>query len=220
MSLTVVSLQSPIGLKISQITTIESTQPFLHHHSSCNFLVLMRPFKRPSILTPHYHQCLHRNSSTATTARQRPKVQKGIDQSLRHRANVLRTRIREARVARREDWILGPLAPRRDKGDNAYGTISLEELRPLKGGLGRAVLTERGRGGARIGGRRSGKGKVVGMSWTESLIYEGDRVAILSDKGPESREFGKIGTVSRVRRVEREVEIEDMNLVGVLSCSC
>ncbi|KAM0795077.1 hypothetical protein BDR22DRAFT_872599 [Usnea florida] len=175
----------------------------------------MRPFKRPSTLISHYPQCLHRNTSTAITHRQRPKDQKGMDQSLRVRAQILRTRIREARVARREDWILGPLAPHRDKGDNAYGTMSLGEMRPLKGGMGRAVLTERNRGGARISGRRRGKGKKVGMGWSKSLIYEGDRVAVLSDQGPESREFGRIGTVSKVMRAEREVEIEDMNLVDV-----
>lgn len=175
----------------------------------------MRPFKRPSTLIPHYPQCLHRNSSTATAPRKRPKIEERLDQTLRYRASVLRKRIREARVARREDWILGPLAPHRDKGDNAYGTVSIAELRPLKGGLGRGVLTERARGGARVAGRTRGKGREVGMSWKESLIYEGDRVAILSDKGPESREFGKIGTVSEVKRAAREVEIEDMNMVCV-----
>ena len=118
----------------------------------------MRPFKRPPALISHCPQCLHRNTSTTATAtRKRPKdliKQKEMDRSLRYRASALRTRIREARVARREDWILGPLAPRRDKGDYTYGTISIEEVRPMKGGLGRGVLTERARGGASAAGRR------------------------------------------------------------------
>jgi hypothetical protein len=39
-------------------------------------------------------------------------------------------------------------------------------------------------------------------------------VVIVADKGPESRERGKIGRVSEVRQKQREVVIEDMNLVS------
>lgn len=109
--------------------------------------------------------------------------------------------------------MLGPLAPRRDTGDNEYGTMAGRELEGAKGGLGRGVLTERSRGGITAAGKRSNKRNGVGMSWQESLIYKGDRVAIVSDTGPESREKGKIGTVTEVRKSKREVVIEDLNLV-------
>lgn len=83
--------------------------------------------------------------------------------------------------------------------------------------MGRGVLTERSRGGITAAGKRSNKRNGVGMSWQESLIYKGDRVAIVSDTGPESREKGKIGTVTEVRKSKREVVIEDLNLVDVKS---
>lgn len=54
----------------------------------------------------------------------------------------------------------------------------------------------------------------VGRSWKESLIYEEDRVAILSNTGPESRENGKIGVVKSVNREKREVVIKGLNMVG------
>ena len=113
--------------------------------------------------------------------------------------------------------MLGPLAPRRDTGDDEYGTMAIEELQGMKQGLGRGVLTERGRGGITTAGKKRSKVKGVGMSWRESLIYKGDRVAIVSDTGPESRDKGKIGTVTSVRKREREVVIEDLNLVSTFT---
>jgi len=86
----------------------------------------------------------------------------------------------------------------------------MREVRGVKGarGNGREDLTNP------LSGRR-GKGR-EGVKWTESLIWVGDRVVIVADKGPESRERGKIGRVTEVRRQEREVVIEDMNLVSLL----
>lgn len=83
----------------------------------------------------------------------------------------------------------------------------------MGGGLGRGVLTERIKGGVNASGKRGDKGKGVGMSWKESLIYKRDRVAIVSDTGPESRENGKIGTVKRVRFKAREVVVKGLNMV-------
>ena len=107
--------------------------------------------------------------------------------------------------------MLGPLAPRRDKGHSEYGTVSARELEGVKGGLGRGVLTERGRGG--VSAAAAGKKGGVGRSWRESLIYEGDRVAVVSGTGPESREKGRIGVVEAVRRERRDVLIKDLNPV-------
>lgn len=91
--------------------------------------------------------------------------------------------------------------------------MSSRELKGVKGGLARGLLTQRGRGGITAAGKRGSKGKGVGMSWKESLIYEGDRVAILSDTGPESRDKWKIGTVTSVREKEREVIVKGLNKV-------
>lgn len=94
-----------------------------------------------------------------------------------------------------------------------YGTVSSRELKGVKGGLARGLLTQRGRGGITAAGKRGSKGKGVGMSWKESLISEGDRVAILSDTGPERRDKWKIGTVMSVREKEREVLVKGLNKV-------
>lgn len=207
-------------------TSIDSNQAFFRYHSSRTFLLIMRPFKRPPVLLPHCSQCLHRTISTSATATRKRRNQRHIqnqrEKELQERAEIMRTRIHEARIARREDWILGPLAPRRDTEDNGYGTMSTRELHGMKGGLGRGVLTERGRGGVSTAGKkgkRNGKGKGVGMSWKESLIYRGDRVAVVSRTGPESREWGKIGVVEHVWRDRREVLVNGLNMVGPSTCS-
>lgn len=184
----------------------------------------MRSFKWPPTLLPHCSQCFHRPISTTATAtgkrRKDRSNNKRLEGDLQERASILRARIWEARVARREDWILGPLAPRRDTGTDNYGTMAARELRGVKGGLGVGILTQRASGGVTAAGKRGGKkGEGVGMSWKESLIYEGDRVAVLSGEGPESRELGRIGKVRNVRRAEREVLIDDFNLVSPIRLS-
>lgn len=186
-------------------------------------LQTMLPFKRPPTLLPHCTQCFHRTISTSATAtRKRRRIRhalKTVDQDLQERASILRTRIQEARVARREDWILGPLAPKRDTGDGEYGAVTVRDLKGAKWGLGRGVLSERHRGGVSAMGKKKKKkqGEIgTGMSWKESLIYVGDRVGIVSDSGPEGRDLGKIGVVAEVRRGRREVVVEGLNMV----CFC
>lgn len=95
--------------------------------------------------------------------------------------------------------------------------MEVRELQGVDGGLARGILTERRGGGVNAAGKRRSKRKGVGMSWEESLIHVGDRVAIMSDTGPESRDKGKIGTVTVVRKDKREVVIEDLNLVRVFT---
>ena len=175
----------------------------------------MRPFKRPPTLTPYCSQCFNRPISTTVTAtRKRRKVrlyQKQIDQGLQERAATLRTRIHEARTTRREDWILGPLAPRRDIGDGQYGTVTEQELKGVTKGLATGILTKRAHGGVTAAGKQGKKG--VGMSWAQSLICEGDRVGIVSGTGPESRDKGEIGWVTEVRKGTREVVVDGLNMV-------
>lgn len=89
-----------------------------------------------------------------------------------------------ARVYRREDYLLGPLAPRRDVGEwrEKWGTIdssliNLPDAHPDK----KATLVPFG---------------------------EGDRVVIL-----KGREKGKIGKVRDIDQDAHAVRIENMNLV-------
>lgn len=94
--------------------------------------------------------------------------------------------IKAARIAQREDWFLGPLAPRRDVGTakETYGTIGMMRLNPAK--------KER---------------------WKNWHIEEGDRVCVI-EKG--HREVGKIGTVREVRGPQEVCVVEGINLVRFL----
>ena len=97
--------------------------------------------------------------------------------------------IQAARAARREDWLLGPLAPRRDAGDakETYGTVSTRRVNGVKKEAG----TEK--------------------DW---CIEVGDRVAIV-EKG--HRERGKIGKVQRVEKKAEVCYIEGLNRVSTAS---
>ncbi len=97
----------------------------------------------------------------------------------------VRTRIMAARTARREDWLMGPLAPRRDVGNSkdTYGTVSSRQLRAPK------------------------KEKSQRKDW---CIREGDRVVIVAAK---HRDRGKIGHVKSVREVAEECTISGLNMV-------
>lgn len=104
-------------------------------------------------------------------------------QRLRRYNNSL---IVDARKARNEDWALGPLAPRRDVGDQAdsYGTIpifnfSLPDKNP---------------------NRRP--------KWFH--ISEGDRVVVVN-----GREKGKIGVVNDLNKDKVSVQIRDINMADV-----
>ncbi|KAL8696426.1 MAG: hypothetical protein Q9201_007661, partial [Fulgogasparrea decipioides] len=77
---------------------------------------------------------------------------------------------RAARQAQREDWALGPLAPRRDVGDKAetYGTVPLRLMQGVE--------------------KTDGK-------WKKWGIKEGDRVCVVGEK---ERDKGVIGVVRDV----------------------
>ncbi|KAL2355534.1 hypothetical protein BJ546DRAFT_875252 [Cryomyces antarcticus] len=103
-------------------------------------------------------------------------------QSLKEQSRV----VKEARKNRREDWELGPLAPRRDVGENKqyYGTVDHKTLR-----------------GAEIP-----KKKRMEL-WT---IVEGDRVVLLT-----GRDKGKIGEVDNVNKETEEVTVTGLNRVEI-----
>lgn len=91
-----------------------------------------------------------------------------------------------ARQATKEDWNLGPLAPRRDVGDKAetYGTVHFRMLQPINKPPGR---------------------------WKSWGIREGDRVCVV---GPKEREKGKIGVVGEVTEKAESCKVRGVNLVG------
>jgi large subunit ribosomal protein L24 len=100
--------------------------------------------------------------------------------------------IKAARQARREDWELGPLAPRRDVGDQkeTYGTVSSQRMRgPL---LREKELEERLKP---VGGRYLN-------------LVAGDRVVLL-----EGRDKGKIGKIASTDRKRAECTVEGLNMV-------
>ncbi|KAL9605005.1 MAG: hypothetical protein Q9219_000193 [cf. Caloplaca sp. 3 TL-2023] len=92
-----------------------------------------------------------------------------------------------ARRAQREDWNLGPLAPRRDIGARAetYGTIPLRMLENVE--------------------------KMEG-DWKKWGIREGDRVCVV---GPGEREKGKIGVVREVKEKAESCKVQGINMVNV-----
>lgn len=92
--------------------------------------------------------------------------------------------IRAARTARREDWELGPLAPRRDVGDSAesYGTVHPRRISGIE--VPKSMRTK---------------------YWT---IVEQDRVVILM-----GRDKGKIGVVTDTDRDAETVTVRGFNLV-------
>ena len=111
--------------------------------------------------------------------RLRINEQKSIDEERR-------TLIKAARTARREDWLMGPLAPRRDVGDakDTYGTVSPRQLR--------APVKENG-------------------TWKDWCIRKDDRVVLVAPRHPDR---GKIGKVLSVREEAEECTVEGLNMVS------
>lgn len=108
------------------------------------------------------------------------------------------TDIKAARLARREDWELGPLAPKRDVGlkKDTYGTVNTMRLR------GRELTLEERLKLNPEGGRYP-------------TIVAGDRVVIL-----QGRDKGKIGKVAALDAARQEVTVEGLNMVCFASTRC
>lgn len=94
--------------------------------------------------------------------------------------------IRNARIARREDRELGPLAPRRDVGDlkETYGAMDVRRSRSVE-------KREEDRTDAQ-------------------LIVVGDRVVVI-----QGRDKGRIGQVTSVDRKRHEAVVKGVNMVCV-----
>lgn len=99
--------------------------------------------------------------------------------------------IKNARSARREDYDLGPLAPRRDVGlkKETYGTIQTNRLNGPK-------LTMEERLAVNPSGGRFAN------------IVAGDRVVVL-----EGKDKGRIGKVQSFDREKQQITVEGMNMV-------
>jgi large subunit ribosomal protein L24 len=108
------------------------------------------------------------------------------------------TDIKAARLARREDWELGPLAPKRDVGlkKDTYGTISTMRLR------GKELTLEE-------------RLKLNPDGSRYPTIVAGDRVVLL-----QGRDKGKIGKVAALDAARQEVTVEGLNMVRFLSGIC
>lgn len=111
-------------------------------------------------------------------------------EALRQRFALERMRLdaeREERIRRRDDWLRGPLAPKRDAGAAAsyYGSLIPQALQPPKvpAHLRREYIN----------------------------IAPGDRVCIM--KGPDK---GKIGDVVNVDPETETVTVKDLNMVTAL----
>ncbi|MCJ1245996.1 hypothetical protein MMC30_003200 [Trapelia coarctata] len=94
---------------------------------------------------------------------------------------------RAAQRARHEDWLLGPLAPKRDVGEarDSYGTLSPRRLRGVE------------------------KPKAQAKGWG---IVAGDRVVVVQEG---HRDRGKIGKVKEVRRDAEECFVQGLNRADV-----
>jgi large subunit ribosomal protein L24 len=103
------------------------------------------------------------------------------------------SQIKAARAARKEDWELGPLAPRRDVGTSmkTYGTVGAQRIQ-------RPQLDD---------GQRDEMLKSVGGRYLN--ITKGDRVVLL-----EGRDKGKIGKIKLIDQSTASCMVEGLNMVN------
>ncbi len=101
--------------------------------------------------------------------------------------------IKSARTARREDWELGSLAPKRDVGSKkeSYGTIDTMRMQ------GRELSMDE-------------RMKVNPIAGRYANIVPGDRVVLLD--GPDK---GKIGKMVALDRRRQECTVEGLNMVRI-----
>lgn len=122
-----------------------------------------------------------------------------------------RNLIKTERKQRREDWVAGPLAPKRDVGlqNGVYGSLNSAFMR------GPDVPDAdskwpKSKGDDLIGDDWKGKGN-------EGNLVEGDRVCVV--RGADAI-LGKIGTIKELSRERRELTIEGLNTVCLQPYPC
>ncbi|KAF4625827.1 hypothetical protein G7Y89_g12337 [Cudoniella acicularis] len=131
-------------------------------------------------------------------AKRKDKNERAWGKSNREQVNYSRKDetevLKAARIYRREDYELGPLAPKRDVGEWAekYGTINSQRAR------GNLIHTR----------NLDEELKSVGGKFLN--IVKGDRVVLL-----EGRDKGKIGIIRNIDRQRAECTVEGLNRVDV-----
>lgn len=129
-------------------------------------------------------------------AKRKDKSTREWAKTAREQTNYVRkqdtAQIKTARLARQEDWELGPLAPKRDVGNSkdTYGTVTSQRTRPQP-------LDYR---------KRDEILKSVGGRYLN--IVKGDRVVLL-----EGRDKGKIGKITATDPRRGTCTIEGLNMV-------
>lgn len=120
--------------------------------------------------------------------------------------------VKEERANRREDWILGPLAPNRNvgQGKGTFGTIDVDLIQS-------PTIPKQVKGDPKFPGYdavnyEKKKGLAFRGDTIVGNVVAGDRVVVVH--GPE-RIRGKIGHVSSVDYDREELRIENINLVSL-----
>ncbi|RMZ76548.1 hypothetical protein DV737_g4736, partial [Chaetothyriales sp. CBS 132003] len=131
-----------------------------------------------------------------------------------HAANRITSKtVKDERKARREDWMLGPLAPDRDTGKTKgqFGAVD-----PIY--VQRAELPKYLVGGPAVAEESNGEWKRLSKEelWegegNQGNIVVGDRVCVVN--GPDNVK-GQIGTVTEVSLEKGEVTVAEVNMADV-----
>lgn len=134
-------------------------------------------------------------------------------------AKEQRNLVKLERKNRREDWIAGPLAPKRDVGakQGLYGTVNTRMM------MGPELPESAWKGPKGNGWDETGTEGREGeepVEWTgygnEGNIALGDRVCVV--RGHASIK-GKLGRVKEIHRSRKEITIEGVNMVCLHCCS-
>ncbi|KAM4066864.1 KOW domain-containing protein [Hirsutella rhossiliensis] len=138
-----------------------------------------------------HHQATRR--AQQMLERQAVDDRRRIRQSVKAATDELRKNIKDARRARREDWELGPLAPKRDLGFNNYGVLKeTTRLDWTQGGMQRVQPTVLEKRCAWAGGSK------------QLNLAPGDRVIVMD--GPDK---GKVDSIDSVDATNGTVKLKE-----------
>lgn len=134
-------------------------------------------------------QLLSKRDQLGVTTRNRGAIKDAV--------NEVRQNIRDARQARREDWEMGPLAPKRDLGFNNYGVVQ-EPMRQdwTNHGLVRGQFKLAEKRCAWAGGSK------------QLNLAPGDRIVVM-----EGQDKGKIDRIKTVNAANGTITLENHNRV-------
>ena len=143
-------------------------------------LKMQKVLRRTALAKAQYARKAERRSERLARESRRTRLREEFGN-----ARLARKDIKQARLARREDWELGPLAPVRNVGDEkeTYGAMDIGRVRPVE-------LAEEERV----------------KFWN---IVENDRVVVL-----EGKDKGKIGVVKSLEKKSNMVIVAGLNMVS------